>query len=235
MNNIKSQLFILPFAGGAKASFREFETYINSDIEVITIEYPGRGSRISEPFCDSMDELIVDAKMQIIKYRRQGIPFALMGYSMGCEVAFDLAQYALEEKPVYLIFCARESIEYTTVGHDYALLDKEQFIDRVVALGGIDERIQKDKRFLMAAVKPIYADYLLLNQYEYHAERGSLIQDILVFYSNNDTPQSKVEGWSKHTSGEAEFYELGNNHFFINQFCKEMATIIAEHLRLKTV
>lgn len=225
-----AQLFIMPFAGGAKAAFKEFESYIDGDIEVVTVEYPGRGSRIREPFCLSMDELILDVKGQIEAARRPDLPFALMGYSMGCEVVFDLAQYILGEQANHLFFCARESIQYDTRGHDYALMDIDRFAERIIALGGIDEKIRNNERFFKIALRPIYADYKLLHDYVFKRDKGLLRQNITIFYSDADTPKEKVADWKEQTLGETDFYEFGDNHFFINQHGEEMAKIISDCL-----
>lgn len=231
MSDFTAQLFIMPFAGGSKAAFQTFEDYIKKDIQVITIEYPGRGSRIREPFCQSMDDLILDVKTQIKDNRVQGLPFALMGYSMGCEITFDLAQYVLNEQADLLIFCARESIQYDTKGHDYTLLDQAEFEKKIIEFGGIEDKIINNPRFFEIAMRPIYADYKLLHQYRYHADKGLLKQDIMVFYCDSDTPKEKIMGWMDFTTGKADFYEMGNNHFFINGCEKEMAELINERMQ----
>ncbi len=220
------QLFILPFAGGAASAFRELEGLLSENIDVHTIEYPGRGTRTSEVFCQSMDELIEDAAVQIKELRNPEIPFSLMGYSMGVEVAFDLAQYKLDEKPEHLFFCARETIDLDTKGHDFALLDKEEFAKKIIAFGGINPEIVENKRFLNIYLKPVYEDYKLLREYQYHPEYGTLTNNLTILYCEKDIPQRDVMGWSMVTTGDTRFYEMGNNHFFINDCANEMADII---------
>lgn len=231
MNNVTAQLFILPFAGGGKSSFRKFGELFSDEIEVITIEYPGRESRAGEPCCNTISELVLDSASQIENSRNHSVPYVIMGYSMGCEVAFELAQNTLKEKPAHVIFCARESIEFDTQGKDYALLDDEAFAKAIIEKGGVDKRIASNPRFLEIAMRPIRADYVLLHNYMPRLELGKLEQDITVFYSDLDTPKEKVLGWEKHSNGITRFYELGDNHFFINQCGKEMAEIINSQIK----
>lgn len=226
MSKKRVQLFCIPFAGGSAASFKELNSYLDEAIDVHAVEYPGRGMRIGHPFVNTMDELVQDVKDQIEANRIQGIPFALLGYSMGVEVAFNLAQFMLEEKPSHLFFAAREAIQLNTKGHDYALLSKEQFIDKIVEFGGVDERILNNKRFCDIYMRPVYADYKLLHEYVFKSEYGKLNSDLTVFYCEKDTPFAKIKGWSEHTSGNTVFYEMGDNHFFIKQHAKEMAETI---------
>ena len=226
MNKKRVQLFCIPFAGGSATSFKELSNYLDESIDARVVEYPGRGMRTGEPFVKTMDELIQDVKGQIEANRIQGIPFALLGYSMGVEVAFNLAQFVLEEKPNHLFFAARESIHFDTKGHDYALLGKEQFIDKIVKFGGVDERILNNKRFCDIYMGPVFADYKLLHEYVFRAEYGKLDSDLTVFYCEKDTHFDKVEGWKEHTTGNTVFYEMGDSHFFIKQHAKEMAEVI---------
>lgn len=232
MSSKKIQLFILPFAGGSAAAFTELSSLLAEWIEVYVIEYPGRGSRLSEPFCDTMEDLIEDSKKQIETLRKAELPFALMGYSIGVEVSFDLAQYALDEKPEYVFFAAREAIHYDTAGHDYVLLKEDDFQKKIIDFGGIDERVIKNKRFLNIYMRPVHADYKLLNQYIYKKEKGKLGCDMTVFYCEKDTPYEKVKEWETHTEGEIDYFELGENHFFIRKYAREMAEIINQKLRL---
>lgn len=222
----KIQLFCIPFAGGSAASFRELSSYLDEFIDVQMIEYPGHGMRRKEDFLEKMDELILDVRRQIEANRTTDVPFALLGYSMGVEIAFDLAQFSLKEKPSYVFFAAREAIQFDTKGYNYALLDKKHFIDKIIEFGGVDERILKNSRFCELYMKPVYADYKLLHQYKFKPEYGKLNSDLTVFFCEKDTPFARVEQWKEHSEGTTMFYEMGDNHFFIQQNAKKMAEII---------
>ncbi|MCD8016097.1 MAG: thioesterase domain-containing protein [Lachnospiraceae bacterium] len=220
------QLFILPFAGGTAASFKMLEKLLDDKIDVYTVEYPGHGKRASDHFCKSFDELLDDVAYQIKEQRIHGLPFSLMGYSMGVEAAFDLAQYKLDEQADHLFFCARDTISLNTKGHDYALLDSERFSEKIAELGGVDRKIIQNKRFRDIYIKPVYEDYKLIMEYEYHPERGLLNNNLTIMYCEKDTPWKDIMGWEKITTGKTYFFEMGDNHFFINDCTQKMADII---------
>ena len=70
------QLFILPYAGGSIASFKRLTDLISESVEVITVEYPGRGTRAKEPLANSIQDLLNDA----IEYcRDRNLQFARGG------------------------------------------------------------------------------------------------------------------------------------------------------------
>ena len=66
--NLKPQLFLLHFAGGNKYSFNFLKKYLESAFELVSIELPGRGDRMSE-------KLITDKKnLTLIIKDRGNIP-----------------------------------------------------------------------------------------------------------------------------------------------------------------
>ncbi len=55
-NKTQPTLFCLPSAGGSAAMYREWKNSLNK-VQVVPIEYPGRGTRFSEPFADNIETL----------------------------------------------------------------------------------------------------------------------------------------------------------------------------------
>ena len=95
-------------------------------------------------------------------------------------------------------------------------------------MGGIDERLQKNQRFLDIFLRVIRADYRILGQFQY---KGQVLPcDIAVMYSDADTPNALVTGWEHLTTGSTSFYEMGGPHFFILQHYREMAKVINQTL-----
>lgn len=225
----KIQLFCIPFAGGSSTAFNELCQNLDEFVVPYVIEYPGRGSRMKEPFAENLEMLMKDVKEQIVNSRIPGIPFALFGYSMGTAIAYDMAQFELEESPVHLFASAREALFHYIKSQEYALMERDEFKQKIIDFGGINEQILKNERFLDIYMKPIYADYKLWNQYVYK-EKGKLNCKITVFYSEKDTPYEKVIGWREMTKKRVDFYEYGRNHFFIQHHAKEMAEIINKNL-----
>lgn len=225
----KLQLFILPFAGGNSTSFNKLEPLLDDRIETHTIEYPGRMTRSHEPFIESYDEFIVDAAEQINRLRLD-LPFAIMGYSLGSTTVYDLVRqkYITGGDPVHAFLCARGSIFYKASSQKYADLSDEEFTDMIVSLGGIDDRILQNKRFLSIYMRPVKADYLLWKQFAYH--EGTIPCDTSVLYSPKDRLSEGAHDWEKLVKGKTDYFELGENHFFILNHWQETADIINTHL-----
>src|SRR5262249_31116493 len=87
-------LFCLPFAGGNKYAFREFEKLSPPYLNFIPIEYPGRGSRSNEPLLGDIGYLADDVFVQIERAIGSR-PYSIYGHSMGALLAYLVARKLL--------------------------------------------------------------------------------------------------------------------------------------------
>src|SRR5258708_550008 len=74
------RLYCLPCAGGSASVFRPWFDLLPPGVDVWGVEYPGHGSRISEPLTDRIDALadqIADAVAA-----EPSVPYVLFGHSM---------------------------------------------------------------------------------------------------------------------------------------------------------
>lgn len=227
MDNKQIQLFLVPFAGGNLYSFKNLDKHLDSRIDVVPIEYAGRGARMNEPFILDYSAFLEDVSLCIKKKRSKTIPFCIFGYSLGSAIVYDLLEkQMLSEQPRHVFICAREALNHESKSQRYNLLSEDEFLQKVIDLGGMNQQILGNRRFLDIYMKPLRADYRIWGQYRYSVNNRLLTEDITMFYSEKDTPFKSVEGWQDLTSGKVVFYEFGDNHFFINNYYKEMAEII---------
>lgn len=90
MQTKKMQLFILPYAGGSIAAFKRLTDLIDDRVDVVTVEYAGRGTRAKDNIASSIWELLDDAIAYCRERRNADIPYSVMGYSMGSVLAYEM-------------------------------------------------------------------------------------------------------------------------------------------------
>lgn len=82
----------------------------------------------------------------------------------------------------------------------------------------------------MILMEPLRADYKIWSQYKYIPLSQQIDSDIIVIYSEVDSPKETVEGWKSITTGTTEMYEFGDSHFFLYEYYSDMASIINQAL-----
>src|SRR5436853_7581099 len=87
---VRLRLFCFPYAGGGAQVFREWAEGLPSDVQVCSVQLPGRQSRLLEPPYLDLSELVrtLDQALSV----RFDIPFAFFGHSMGALICFELAR-----------------------------------------------------------------------------------------------------------------------------------------------
>lgn len=236
MQNKKMQLFILPYAGGSIAAFKRLTDLIDDRIDVVTVEYAGRGTRAKDALASSIWELLDDAIAYCRERRDLDIPYSVMGYSMGSILAYEMvARKTLEGELKHLFISAEvspkdRSLELRKVENP----TEERILKRARSLGGLDERMLKNKRFADIYIKPMLSDYRIFFEYRFGDHNEKINVDTTFFYCEKDTALADVQKWYELIDGQFDFHELGENHFFINQHYKEMAKVINDTLCRKT-
>ncbi|MCR5518542.1 MAG: hypothetical protein K6F17_08235 [Lachnospiraceae bacterium] len=228
MQNKKMQLFIFPYAGGSIAAFKRLTDLIDDRIDVVTVEYAGRGTRVKNALASSIWEFLDDAIEYCRERRNTDIPYSVMGYSMGSVLAYEMvARKALVGKLRHLFISAEvspkdRSLELRKVENP----TEERILERARRLGGLDERMLKNKRFADIYIKPMLSDYRLFFDYRFGDHKEKINVDTTFFYCEKDTALVDVQKWNELIEGQFDFHELGENHFFINQYYEEMARVI---------
>ncbi len=225
----KMQMFFLPFAGGNSTSFNKLIPFIDDRVEKFTVEYAGRMTRKNEEYINNYNDFLIDVSEQIHKYREASLPAVLFGYSLGSVILYDLLSSGMVEGQILHAFiCAKGSLLKKAESQDYANYPDEKFIKEIIALGGTDERIIQNKRFLSIYMEPVKADYIIWGQYEY--KEGRIPCDATAIYSNKDPAARGVHDWTKIVGGTVDYFELGTNHFFINEYWLAVGTIVNNHI-----
>lgn len=231
INESSIQLFCLPYAGGSAAAFNNLKKAVSSNIELIAIEYPGHATRAKEEYKAIYHELVDDVYYQIKLRRNPSKKFAILGYSLGSAVSFDvILKYYEEETITHAFFCAREPLHLLLDSRFYCDLNEEEFVDKMISLGGLNTSLLRDPRFRKIHLTPLLKDYQLWSQYRYPSNAPKVKIKSTIFYSEEDTPFYLIEKWQELIDQSICFYELGYNHFFINTHYNEMGRIISKVL-----
>ena len=227
------QLFCIPYAGGKAALFEQLQPYLNSEIELISVEYAGHGTRIKEPFYPDFDAMVKDVAAQINE-KISGNEIALFGYSMGSVVAFELLlRHCLSASAVHLFIASHEAPGEHWSSMEYAELEDEPFLKMLTAFGSFragDEKRLENRFFQKMIFQPIRADYHLIAQYRL-TDKSPVTVPVTMLYAPADVPREAAQKWQARFTEPISFIEIGNHHFFINEQPQAVAAIINQKLQ----
>lgn len=90
-----TRLFCFPFAGGGAATFRPWTQHLDSSIELVAIEPPGRQTRIDEPAIRDLQTFLKGLVPALLPFLDK--PFAMYGHCLGALTLFETARALIRE------------------------------------------------------------------------------------------------------------------------------------------
>ncbi|MBC9932835.1 thioesterase II family protein [Chitinophaga qingshengii] len=229
----KINLFCLPFAGGSKYSYRLYEEHLPSFLNIIPLEYPGRGTRMNETLKEDIKQLVNDLYLQVAP-KLDAAPYAIYGHSMGGLLCYLLARKISEEgrmPPLHLFITGTSGPSaLSRVERKRHLLDKKSFIEEVRNLNGSpDEILQNDE--LLDFIEPILrADFKVSENYAHINQEPLDIPVTVITGTKEDIKPEDIRLWQRETNRPVDFRRMPGHHFFIFKYPYEIVGIIAKKL-----
>lgn len=231
--NKNMKLICLPYAGGSSQALKnKLGKFLDSSIEIVLIELPGRGSRFGEKLISEFNELIEDLMQKVLLEISDGMDYALLGYSMGSRIIYVLYYEIVKrkvKKPKTMFFCSAIPPKIPYVRKK---LDRESIIQEMKRLGGTDSEVLSNAQLMDIFTTVMRADMYALYSYVHIENKEKIQVPIVVQYGSYDGDViDSVKKWADYAEDSCEFYEYDDGHFFINRYNKEMAEVINAKLR----
>lgn len=225
----KKILFTLPFAGGNKFSFREYDAYLKDDFEIYALELPGRGERFSEDLLIDIYDAVEDLFKQI-EDKLNG-DYVIYGHSLGGLLAYLLTLYIEEKnlnKPLKLVISGRANpaMKPKTIKHT---LSHDAFIHNLKDLGGMPSNFFEHPELFDLFEPILRADYQVAECFHF-SEKRKVDTKVSVLYGKDES-FSLVEAldWKTFTHHTPlDFQQFEGDHFFIFNHIKAVCEIIKE-------
>ena len=234
----KINLYCLPFAGGNKYSYREFVEKAPSILNVITLEYPGRGAKIKEPLLSDINALADNLYNQISNEIGNN-NYGLYGHSMGGLMSYLLTLKILEnnkQAPSHLFITGTSGPSAPSRQEEKKryLLDKKEFIEEIKELDGMPEEILQNEELLYYFEPILRSDFKLSENYLYQDHAPLNIPITVITGTDEDMELEDVQLWQKETTFKVDFKKMPGKHFFIFKHTQIVVDIISKKLFVQT-
>lgn len=210
------RLFCFPAAGGGATPFVPWRAWLSPDVGLCPVLLPGRETRLREPAFTEMSALVTAVADGLEPAFDR--PYALLGYSLGSLVAFELARELRRrgvDPPEHLFVVSRSAPdlrEPSPMGH----LPDDAF---VAALQGryaaLPPQIVADPEMMAIFLPVLRADFAVLEGYR-HVVEAPLTVPIAAWFGTMDgtLTHERVAAWEAHTSAAFELHAFDAGHFF---------------------
>lgn len=213
------RLFCFSYAGGNASAYRDWYQQLPSDVELCSVQLPGRGARFKESSYTSLGALLVALEDAIRPYIGSA-SFAFFGHSMGAQVAFELARKLRDDglpQPECLFVSGRRAPHIPSKKRPLYDLPEDEFRSEIRRLNGTPAEAFENPE-LMELVSPILrADCQVIETWEYKPSEPLGIPVLALGGTKDDHVSiEELENWGKLTKGHFELRLFSGDHFFIH-------------------
>lgn len=224
------KLLCFPYAGGSSIKFLSWKKYLDG-IEVVAVDPPGRGRRMGEPLCQTIEEMVDDVKKQVVDLVQPKEEYAVYGHSMGTLLVYELLHKLLEDgfhMPVH-VFLSGKNAPYIPYKKPVSHLSESEFIKKIVDMGGVFPNFFDYPMMRKVYLSTFRTDFRAVETYHHKTEkRQPLPVDVTFFYAISDSIIGKksVKQWANYITGFFNLrYFSGGHFFFLGQEEKVSHTI----------
>ncbi|WP_282697073.1 alpha/beta fold hydrolase [Streptomyces sp. CC208A] len=224
-----ARLICFPHAGGAASAYVTLARALAPDIEVVSVQYPGRQDRRREP---AVTDLRLLAGLVTEAIGEPDRPYALFGHSMGAIVAHETARLLARRPvpaPLRLFLSGRGAP--SPLRREAGPRDDAALLTEIRRLGGTDSALLDDPELLELAMPVLRADYAALGRY--HWTGGPPLASPLSVLIGADDPLVTVgqaAAWREHTTASFELKVFPGGHFYLGDATDEVADVVSSAL-----
>ncbi len=226
----KVNVFALPYAGGTATMYSKIGSeFVQGNINFIPIEYSGHGIRCTEKLRHSIREIAEDVYYQIKSYDLEQ-PYCILGYSMGCLVAYELYYLLVKKRnrlPFHMIMCSMPGLQVVRTNDKMKEMNEEELIDKLIRLKATPMELIQNKNVLSFFLPQIKADFGAYENYNPTKHYQGIEAGGTIVYGNEEFKSiSDLKQWDEIFGEKCDYIEMPGDHFFIVKNYRVLAELI---------
>lgn len=231
------RVICIPYVGGSAAVYRNWDKYSNSNVQFLSLQLPGRGSRYSEQPYTEMNSLINDLSIVMGELLLESnIPYIIYGHSMGALIGFELTRMIARKGyklPSYVVVSGAAAPDIVKNEKKYSL-PTEELKDILRYYNGTPKEILEDDELLEMFLPCIRSDLEIVEEYKFTID-NLLPCSIIAIGGENDhlVSLSEIKQWENHTQKDFHYKLYEGDHFFLKDRAKDIVRYVTENVNLQ--
>ncbi len=222
-------LFCFPYAGGSSRIYKEWNSSLSGDINVIAYEMAGRAARMAEDSYKSQEDAVERILSEISSDLSD--PYCFFGHSMGSTIVYlllkEIKKRGLPE-PEHVFLSGGKAPHLKSQNDRMHLLPEDSFIELLKSYGGTPSEFFENRELLDFFLPKLRNDFMLaVLGFEEIPEVAPLDIDFSILYGENeDLSEEQSLEWQKYTTGKCTVHNVSGTRFFIDEHPEEVIKIV---------
>ncbi|WBB62051.1 alpha/beta fold hydrolase [Streptomyces sp. WMMC500] len=227
--DVRLRLYCFPHSGASPGEYMRWSDEL-TDVEVVGVQAPGRGGRLTEPPFTRMTELV----RAVVAEAEFAAPFAFFGHSLGALTAYEVAgalRNAGRPTPVLLVVSALGAPHVQplrTPTHE--LTDEQMMAAGAAGFGHLPAIVQDDPEMLRIVLTCMRADAEILDTYR-PTPGARLDVPVVALGGLDDDETAHLPGWADHSTHPLDLRILPGGHFYLREHHDGVLRIIRDSIR----
>jgi len=212
------RLVCFPYAGGGSATYLPWQHHLDSNVELVIVQLPGRGARFSEAPYQTMTE-IVTAIFYALK-ELDNKPVIFFGHSMGARVAYELTLMLCRynsKLPVHFIASGSVAPCIKRTKEETHHLPDDEFIAKLIALNGSPLEVLANKELMQLMLPFLRADFKIIETYCNDSKFLIPTKLSILMGDEEEIENHEVEMWFELFENHMPINWVRGGHFFVDK------------------
>lgn len=221
------RLFCLPYAGGSSTTYLRWPLSINSNVELITLDPPGRSRRLMERPLDRIDALVELLASEILPWLDR--PYALFGHSNGALVAFELARHltAIGKPPLAFFAAAKAAPSRIDEQDGWHQLSDPDFLTQLHKADYLSDDFVAHPELAQLFLPTLRADFALSETYRYRPAPPLPCRLAMISGASDDSLDAADRcAWAAEFAGGASWDVIPGDHLFIEDHPQQVISVV---------
>ena len=210
-------LFCFPYAGAGSQAFHGWDDELSNNINVATVQLPGREDRFSEPPYTMLTPLIENLGVAFINHMEN--PFIFFGHSFGSLISYELTLWLIRKHlplPKHLFISAFRAPQVPKRGRLTYNLPREEFVKELYSYNGTPTELLANRELFDLFLPTIRADLKICETY-YNTNSSPLNIPVTVLAGRSDplVLDQDLEKWHSKTNSNFKIVRVEGDHFYL--------------------